>query len=77
MTMKIKKINSQHRRDFHADFECEGCGYIEKNKYGYDDFHFHNNVIPSMICPDCGESSKSLGVDYRPLATKYPEGFQV
>ena len=76
-TMKIKTINRQHRRDFYADYECEGCGHTEKNQPGYDDANFHQNVIPTMICPKCGESAVSLGSDYRPLTTKYPEGFQI
>lgn len=38
--MKIKKIISQHRRDFQAVYECEHCGYTVKS-YGYDDEYFH------------------------------------
>ncbi len=72
--MKIKRIISQHRRDFYADYECEHCGHIVKNEYGYDDANFHENVIPDKKCPKCG---KTAGDDYRPLTTKYPEGFQV
>lgn len=75
--MKVKQINSQHRRDFYADYECEGCGHIVKNASGYDDANFHQNVIPEMECPQCKQSSRSLGVDYRPLTTKYPEGYQI
>lgn len=67
--MKIKKIISQNRRDFRAVYECEHCGH-EREGYGYDDNHFHRNVIPSMKCKACG---KSAGEDYRPLATKYEE----
>ena len=68
--MKIKNINSQYRRDFYADYECEHCGHIEKNKSGYDDSHFHKNVIPEMKCPKCG---KKASENYRPLSTKYPD----
>lgn len=75
--MKIKQINRQHRRDFYADYECEGCGHIEKNQPGYDDSYFHDTVVPSMICEQCGQSANSLGSDYRPLTTKYPDGMQV
>lgn len=71
--MKIKKINSQHRRDFYADYECEHCGHIEKNQSGYDDSYFHENVIPNMTCKSCG---KKAGDEYRPLTTKYPDGMQ-
>ena len=67
--MKIKKIISQHRRDFHAIYECEHCGYTEE-RGGYDDTYFHNNVIPNMECKKCG---KKADEDYRPLATKYPD----
>lgn len=74
--MKIKTMISQHRRDFRAEYECEGCGHIEKAG-GYDDAYFHSTVIPNKKCLCCGKSSIDLGVDYRPLATKYPEGAQL
>ena len=74
--MKIKEITSQNRRDFHAVYVCEGCGHEEKGS-GYDDSNFHNNVIPTMTCSKCGESSKSLGVKIEPLKPLYPEGFQI
>lgn len=74
--MKIKEILYQNRRDFRAIYICEGCKYEEYGK-GYDDKNFHENVIPEMICDKCGQSSKTLGVDYRPLTTKYPEGYQI
>ncbi len=67
--MKIKKIISQHRRDFRAVYECEHCGH-EYEGSGYDDSHFHKNVIPDMTCKNCG---KKAAEDYRPLATKYPD----
>ena len=71
--MKIKKIISQHRRDFTAIYECEHCKH-EKEGSGYDDFNFHHIGIPKMICEKCG---KTAGNDYRPLATKYPDGYHV
>lgn len=74
--MKIKKIIYQRRRDFTAIYECEGCGATEKSG-GYDDRNFHDNVIPKMKCKKCGESVISLGIDYKPLTTKYPEGYQI
>ena len=67
--MKIKTITSQHRRDFRAVYECEHCEATEE-RGGYDDAHFHHNVIPSMICKGCG---KTAGDDHRPLTTKYAE----
>lgn len=71
--MKIKRILSQHRRDFKAEYECEHCGFIKRGS-GYDDAYFHNIVIPDMVCPQCGKKAPD---DYRPLTTKYPEGFQI
>ena len=74
--MKIKEITRQHRRDFDAIYECEGCGNLQKGD-GYDDAFFHANVIPSMRCDKCGKTSAECGADYRPLTTKYPEGYQI
>lgn len=71
--MKIKTIISQHRRDFMADYECEHCGTV-KRMSGYDDDNFHRNVIPKMQCESCGLTADR---NYRPLATKYPEGYQI
>lgn len=71
--MRIKTIISQHRRDFTADYECEHCGQVER-KSGYDDTNFHRNVIPKMACKKCGKIADN---NYRPLATKYPESYQV
>ena len=71
--MKIKKIVSQHRRDFGAVYECEHCGH-EVEGYGYDDQNFHHNVIPNMPCKLCGKKASD---DYRPLEPKYPEGYQI
>lgn len=65
--MKIKEIESQNRRDFHAIYVCEHCGNEEKG-YGYDDDNFHQNVIPNKVCKQCGKKSPT---DYRPLRTKY------
>ena len=71
--MKINKILSQHRRDMKLEMICEHCGAIEVRS-GYDDEHFHKNVIPAMICKKCGRVATP---DYRPLTTKYPEGYTV
>ena len=71
--MKIKKIKSQYRRDFTAVYECEHCGATEEGD-GYDDANYHQRVIPLMSCKACG---RQAGEDYRPLATKYPDGQQV
>lgn len=72
--MKIKRITSQHRRDFTAILECEHCGAEEKLKRGYDDAYYHSNIIPAIECKSCGLAA---GNDYRPLATKYAANEQV
>lgn len=72
--MKIKKILRQHRRDFTAIYECEHCSHTFET-YGYDDANFHQNVIPSWACPECGKVAPPE--EYRPLTTKYPEGMVV
>ncbi|WP_373088789.1 hypothetical protein [Sneathiella sp.] len=72
--MKIKTVITQNRRDFTAIFECDHCGHETKPLRGYDDAHYHGNVIPMMKCTECGLAA---GDDFRPLATKYPEGQQV
>ena len=71
--MKVKKILSQHRRDFTAIYICEHCGF-EKKSSGYDDSFFHKNVIPDMKCEKCG---KKADENYRPLSTKYPDRVQI
>jgi ribosomal protein L37AE/L43A len=71
--MKIRAITNQSRRDFWCIYECEHCGYTE-NGSGYDDSYFHQNVIPKMKCKKCGKIASG---NYRPLATKYPEGMQI
>lgn len=65
--MRIKAIEEQYRRDFTAIYECEHCGY-EFRGVGYDDDHFHLNVIPCMECIRCGKIAPST---YRALRTKY------
>lgn len=67
--MKIKTITSQHRRDFRAIYECEHCGHTQEGS-GYDDPHFHKNVIPAMECKVCGLQAPK---NYRPLSTKYSD----
>lgn len=70
--MKIDRILSRHRRDFHADYKCEGCGYMVKGKAGYDDTNFYDNVIPNMKCPSCGKSRNDLGITGEKRKPKYP-----
>ena len=68
--MHIKKIIRQNRRDFTAIYQCEHCNVTEE-AYGYDDAHFHRNVIPAKKCPSCGLTANND--TFRPLGTKYPE----
>ena len=68
--MKIIEMVDQHRRDFRAIFQCEGCGHKEKVR-GYDDRNFHDNVIPAMKCKSCGKSRNDLGITQEPTPTKY------
>jgi predicted RNA-binding Zn-ribbon protein involved in translation (DUF1610 family) len=74
--MRIKDIKSQYRRDFHAVYVCEGCGKTEEGR-GYDDRYFHDKVIPTMICKNCGKSRIELGITAEKTSTKYPEGMQI
>lgn len=55
--MKMRERTYQSRRDFKAIYECESCGHVTKEIWGYDDRNYHENVIPAMRCPDCGEAS--------------------
>ncbi len=71
--MRIKKILNQMRRDFTVIFVCEHCGN-EERRSGYDDRHFHAEVIPDMECKVCGEKAPE---DYAPRATKYPDAMVV
>lgn len=67
--MYLKQKLSQSRRDFQAIYACRACGH-EHRSYGYDDFFFHQKVIPSMICPSC----ETQGDVAPPSAPDVPEG---
>ncbi|VAW38921.1 hypothetical protein MNBD_GAMMA01-1313 [hydrothermal vent metagenome] len=67
--MKIKQITSQHRRDFTAIYECEYCEFKHPGS-GYDDANFHQNVIPKMICLECGKSTEMIIDLWRPSTLK-------
>jgi hypothetical protein len=69
--MRIKAIRDQLRRDLYGTMECEGCGH-EQKFVGYDDDNYHRNVVPAIKCESCGKSAADLGVEVRPLGTKYP-----
>ena len=53
--MYLKNKIWQSRRDFTGTFACPHCGY-ENEGWGYDDDHFHHDVIPIMECPKCGKT---------------------
>lgn len=69
--MKIKDITSQSRRDIYGTMECEGCGHEQKFT-GYDDDFYHCSVVPPLVCKSCSKIANDIGVETRPLATKYP-----
>ena len=71
--MKIQQIKRQQRRDFIAVYVCEHCNATQESS-GYDDAHFHANVIPSMECANCDKSSPT---SYVPRGTKYAEHEQL
>ena len=54
--MKIKEMLSSNRNDYTADMECEHCGHVQKDRYGYNDANYHNNVIPTQHCQGCGKN---------------------
>lgn len=58
--MQIQTKISQHRRDFTAVFECEHCG-ARRTDSGYDDAYFHEEVIPAMVCHECGRTGTASG----------------
>ena len=71
--MKLIEKKNQFRRDFTGVYECEGCGNKEEVGGCYDDRNFHDNVTPEMKCDKCGESTKSLGLESKKIATKYAD----
>jgi len=54
--MEIKRVTSQHGRDFTALLACEHCGNEQKITTGYDDAHYHRYVIPAITCSACGRN---------------------
>jgi hypothetical protein len=74
--MKIKQITRQHRRDFTAIFECEGCHHVME-RTGYDDRNFHDNVIPLIKCDRCDKNRNEFGLKGSFTPTFYPEGMNV
>ena len=54
--MRIKKITSRNRRDFTALIECEHYG-AQSSTQGYDNRHYHEVVVPSIVCGECGKNA--------------------
>jgi hypothetical protein len=73
ITMKIKKVITQNRRDFTALMVCEFCNKESINTEGYDDRYYHDNVIPDMKCGSCLKSTASEGGEITHKDTKYSE----
>lgn len=71
--MHIVEIISQHRRDLVLLLKCEHCCH-EVKQSGYDDAHYHKNVIPKMECPKC---KRKATADMEPKQPKYAEGVVV
>ena len=51
--MKWINVKDRSRNDFWGTTECEHCGFVDTNAKGYDDFNYHENVVPSLRCPAC------------------------
>lgn len=54
--MKITAINPGNGRDLYGALQCEHCGANDKLFGGYDDSHWHNNVLPAFHCKSCGKN---------------------
>jgi len=52
--VKIHTILNRLGNDFWAEYECEYCNHVTQSQSGYEDAHYHDNVIPAKYCPVCG-----------------------
>lgn len=75
--MKVTKRYNQHRRDLHIDTECESCGTTDTIKNAYDDNDYWTKWQLQQKCPNCGESTESLGLNPSDTHTRYANGVQV
>ena len=73
--MYINNILSRNRRDIEVQLKCH-CGFSYVDTI-YDDEHFHNNIVPKIKCPKCGQIEADSPSPHIPLKPKYPEGFQI
>lgn len=69
--MKILETYDWNRRDFSATLQCESCEHKQTQTGCYDDFFYHNNVIPDIKCKNCDKSSKDLGSELEQTKLKY------
>lgn len=55
--MYIKQRLWQSRYDFGAILGCEHCTHEAEINTGYDDDRYLRQVIPAMLCKECGKNS--------------------
>ncbi|VTS50558.1 Uncharacterised protein [Streptococcus anginosus] len=72
--MRIKKIYQSNTEEISQQNMSVNIVAFMKIDSGYDDANYHNNVVPNMECEKCGKKAEP---NYRPLAPKYPEGYQI
>jgi len=53
--MFVSSVTDTINNDFYCIYECEHCHHKQKG-YGYNDSYFHDKVIPSKTCPECGKN---------------------
>lgn len=54
--MRIIGITAALGRDLYGTLLCEHCEATAKLSGGYDDAHWHNNVLPAFHCKKCGKN---------------------
>ena len=64
--MRIKKVVSQYRQDMHALLICETCAAEESDTAAVDDNHYHEVVLPSIPCLECGHKSPVSYIPRKP-----------
>lgn len=52
--MKIESIKPTSGRDLYGKLTCEHCGSLAELRGGYDDGHWHSDVLPAFHCAQCG-----------------------
>lgn len=54
--MEIKSLEACYGRDLYGWLVCEHCETPVKLVGGYDDNHWHDNVLPAYHCKTCGKN---------------------